>query len=383
METPFIERLRTVLDTHASGGLVAIYVDPFDCDAFEAGAVKHVGSDLLVIEAVGSNGDPEGLMYLPMCEVRRMAYGTKYLAGIEFLRDRWSEIAHRGAHCFAQGSVMADLTNARESGWVVQVHCRESNVWEGFVLAVSPGWVHLAVLVEEGELDGYLIVHLDEIERVEVGGPSQLAHEILFHHRLGIDREPSVGVNQTPIETCISGWHEGADIYRVLDRLRREHELAGVYRRGGEGAYRAGYVEMYDSSTLVLNCVAAGGHQDGVLRIELEAVFAVRWASEYLRRLAAMHEQPALLARAEHTTVRPESMLDCLTELADARTIATLRERDGHQITGRIAACGDGWVEVARMRGGRQDGVFLLQTALLLSVRTGGADELYEGFTLR
>jgi hypothetical protein len=383
MQTRFIERLRAVLDERASTGLVAIYVDPSDCDLFEAGAVRRVGNELLVIEAVGSNGDPEGMLYLPMREVRRMAYGTKYLDGIKFLRGRWAEIARRGEQRLALGSFRDDLAHAREAGWIVQVHCRESADWAGFVLAVGPRWVHMAVVVEEGELDGYLILDLDEIERVEVGGPSQLAHELLFRRRLGIEGEPLVGAPEASAETSFSGWHEEADIHAVLAQLRGEHTLAGVYRRGGEGGYRAGYIEMCDSSTLVLHCVAPGGHQDGVLRIDAEAVYGVRWNSEYLRALGDIYEQPALLAGTHDTIASGESLGRSLAELADAQTIVTISERDGHQITGRIVEVGRDWLEVARLRGGRQDGVFLLQTALLLSIRTGGVDEMYEEFCAR
>ena len=179
------DTLRRCLD---SGDLVEVYDDDRDLDRFIVGKVESVTRDGYGLLAVGPHGDFDGRQIGRIEDVIRVATGSSYLSALRLLHDARGTMDSQPAD--SAGYAPLDLNNAlrfaQDKRIVVSLVDGDHIPIVGLVNDFGKDYVEIRELRKDGEEDGLITVHLDDIIRIDAGGRTEQARSFLHRVRMGL-----------------------------------------------------------------------------------------------------------------------------------------------------------------------------------------------------
>jgi len=191
-----VDRFREILKRYINRDeLVEIYEDSTDEDKFEVGFVINVTEDSYTLDTIDPIGRYSGVFFGDLSDIIRIAAGTQYLAGMELLvqhqlrsHDASSWKGPRdNSHRFPMFSSTLEVASyARENRMLVQMVDGAKGVFFGFVKNVSAEHIELLEVNRLGIEDGLQFLALDDIARIDFGGPHEDARAFLHRVRMGL-----------------------------------------------------------------------------------------------------------------------------------------------------------------------------------------------------
>ncbi|HLO98815.1 MAG TPA: hypothetical protein VK171_09500 [Fimbriimonas sp.] len=183
-----VDRFREVLARYAGKQeLVEIFEDEEETDIPEVGMVLSVSEDYYSLSKVDAQGRPDGSYVGLIEDIRRIGVGTQYLAAIELLYQR-----HKSATLLPYAdepkptfdSMLEVLEFAQVTRQVVCVLTDE--LFFGFVGNFTSEHVEIREVNKSGIEDGIQFLDLDQVVRIDFGGPAEEARRFLHQVRLGL-----------------------------------------------------------------------------------------------------------------------------------------------------------------------------------------------------
>lgn len=191
-----IDRFREILKRYLNRDeLVEIYEDSSDEDKFEVGFVVNVTEDTYTLDTIDPIGRYNGVYIGDLNDVIRIAAGTQYLAGMELLvqhqlrateNSGWKGPRESSNRFPTFSSTFEVATYARENRMLVQMMDGAKGVFFGFVKSVSAEHIELLEVNRLGIEDGLQFLALDDIARIDFGGPHEDARAFLHRVRMGL-----------------------------------------------------------------------------------------------------------------------------------------------------------------------------------------------------
>lgn len=183
-----VDRFREILSRYVGKTeLVEIFEDDDEQDKFEVGMVLSVSEDYYSLSVVDTKGRPDG-SYIGMIEdIRRIGVGTQYLAAIELLHQRnksgtllqWTDETRP-----TFDNIQDLLDYAMRTRSLVSI--KTSEWFYGFVQHYTGDHVEIREVNKTGIEDGIQFIDLEEVVRVDYGGPTEEARRFLHQVRLGL-----------------------------------------------------------------------------------------------------------------------------------------------------------------------------------------------------
>ena len=179
------DTLRRCMD---EGDLVEVYDDDRDLDRFIVGKVESVTREGYGLLSIGPHGDFDGRQIGRIEDIIRIATGSSYLSALRLLHDARGTMDGQPAD--SEGYTPLDLGNAlrfaREKRIVVSLVDGDHIPIIGFVNDFGKDYVEIRELRKDGEEDGLITVHLDDIIRIDAGGRTEQARAFLHRIRMGL-----------------------------------------------------------------------------------------------------------------------------------------------------------------------------------------------------
>lgn len=182
-----VDRFRDVLRQYVgTQELVEIYDDADDTDKFEVGFVLSVSEDYYSLALIDSKGRPNGSFVGQMEQIVRLAVSTQYLSAIKLLYERHRQLEMKlSAVVIGPFEHMLDLVRyACENKAMV---CVTADVeFFGFIKDYTRDHIELLEVNKSGIEDGIQYIDLEEVTRIDFGGPSEEARLFLHRVRMGL-----------------------------------------------------------------------------------------------------------------------------------------------------------------------------------------------------
>jgi hypothetical protein len=182
-----IDRFREVLKKYVgTQELVEVYEDSEDTDKFEVGFVLSVSEDHYSLALIDSKGRGNGSFVGQIESIVRLAVGTQYLAGIRLLHERKRQPERKNS-----GNDVGPFENMLE---LVRYSCENRLMvsvtadveFFGFIKNFTRDHIELLEVNKSGIEDGIHFIDLDEVSRIDFGGPSEEARLFLHQVRMGL-----------------------------------------------------------------------------------------------------------------------------------------------------------------------------------------------------
>jgi hypothetical protein len=185
----FNEKVRhTLRRCKEAGEMVEIYDDERNLDRFNVGLVESVTHDTYCMQSIGPHGDFDGRQVGRIEDVIRLATGSEYLFALKLLHEAHDRLAAELPS--PEGYYPLDLQNslrfAKDKKIVVSLVDPDHVQITGFVRDYGSDYVEIGEVRRDGQEDGLLIVHLDEIVRVDIGGRMEQARAFVHRVRMGL-----------------------------------------------------------------------------------------------------------------------------------------------------------------------------------------------------
>lgn len=186
----FNEKIRTTL-RHCldNGDMVEVYDDERNLDRFNVGLVESVTRETYCIQSIGPHGDFDGRQVGRIEDIIRLSTGSEYLAALKLLheaRDRLSMDVLPEPEGYMPMDLQNSLRFARDKRIVVSLVDPDHVQITGFVKDFGREFVEISELRRDGQEDGSIIVHLEEIVRVDIGGRMEQARAFVHRVRMGL-----------------------------------------------------------------------------------------------------------------------------------------------------------------------------------------------------
>lgn len=185
----FNEKIRqTLRSCKDRSDMVEVYDDERNLDRFNVGLVESVTLESYCIQSIGPQGDFDGRQVGRIEDIIRLSTGSEYLGALKLLheaRDRLSMDLPE-----PEGYLPMDLQNslrfARDKRIVVSLVDPDHVQITGFVRDYGHDFVEVCEVRRDGQEDGSIIVHLEEIVRVDIGGRMEQARAFVHRVRMGL-----------------------------------------------------------------------------------------------------------------------------------------------------------------------------------------------------
>ncbi len=185
----FNEKIRqTLRRSKESGDMVELYDDEQNLDRFNVGLVESVTHDSYCIQSIGPHGEPDGRQVGRIEDVIRLSTGTEYLMALKLLhqaRDRIT-VDLPQPDAYLPMDLQNSLRFARDKKIVVSLIDPDHVQITGFVRDFGKEFVEIAELRRDGQEDGSIVIHLDEVVRVDIGGRMEQARAFVHRVRMGL-----------------------------------------------------------------------------------------------------------------------------------------------------------------------------------------------------
>jgi hypothetical protein len=172
----------------ASKDMVEVYDDERNLDRFNVGMVDSVTHDAYCIQSIGPHGDFDGRQIGRIEDIIRLSTGSEYLSALKLLHEARDRITTTLPN--PDGYLPMDLQNslrfAKDKKIVVSLIDPDHLQITGFVKDFGEDFVEISEVRRDGQEDGSIIVHLEEIVRVDVGGRMEQARAFVHRVRMGL-----------------------------------------------------------------------------------------------------------------------------------------------------------------------------------------------------
>lgn len=182
-----LDRFREVLRQYVgTEELVEIYEDSDDTDKFEVGFVLAVSEDYYSLALIDAKGRPNGSFVGQFEEIVRLAVGTQYLTAIKLLHERQKQLEMNiKSPQIGPFEHLLDLIRFAYDHRMML--CVTADVeFYGFVKDYTSDHIELLEVNKSGIEDGTHFIDLDEVSRIDFGGPSEDARLFLHRVRMGL-----------------------------------------------------------------------------------------------------------------------------------------------------------------------------------------------------
>ena len=173
----------------ASGEMVEIYSDPEDVDRFNVGVVESVSHASYCIQSVDSYGAFDGRQVGRIDEIVRLVTGSEYLAALRLLHEGRNTVIQApvpSTEGYGEMDFETSLKFAQDHRLVVSLVDRDRTAIMGFITDFGREYVEVREVRRDGHEDGTIIIALDDISRIDVGGRTELARQFLHRVRMGL-----------------------------------------------------------------------------------------------------------------------------------------------------------------------------------------------------
>ena len=185
----FNEKIRqTLRAAKEAGDMVELYDDERNLDRFDVGLVESVTRDSYCILSVGLHGEIDGRQVGRIEDIIRLSTGSEYLATLKLLHQARNRLTPELLD--PEGYLPMDLQNslrfARDKKIIVSLVDPDHVPITGFVRDFGKDFVEIGEVRRDGQQDGSIVVHLDEIVRVDIGGRMEQARAFVHRVRMGL-----------------------------------------------------------------------------------------------------------------------------------------------------------------------------------------------------
>jgi len=173
-----------LIQAQERGELIQVFANPHNLDEFVIGFVRSVGPDTCTMEEIRYSGEEDGNNSFLIRDVIQIAEDTRLLRRVALLRERAAEIDEpeeldaEVSDCFVteleRALVRHEIVNCKIST------LRDFRHVSGFVREVRGGYVRIALITMEGDLDGLATIRINDIVSVYRNEKRQQA-AMLFH----------------------------------------------------------------------------------------------------------------------------------------------------------------------------------------------------------
>jgi hypothetical protein len=185
----FLDKIReTLRHCKDTGDLVEVYDDDRDLDHFIVGRVESVTHDAYALLSIGPHGDFDGRQIGRIEDIIRISTGSSYLSALRLLHEARGTMDSQPVD--STGYTPLDLNSAlrfaKDKRIVISLIDGDHIPIIGFVNDFGSDYVEIRELRKDGEEDGLITVHLDDIIRVDAGGRTEQARAFLHRVRMGL-----------------------------------------------------------------------------------------------------------------------------------------------------------------------------------------------------
>jgi hypothetical protein len=171
-----------------SGDMVEVYDDAENLDHFDVGVVESVTSDYYSLLSIGPYGDFDGRQVGRVEDVIRVAMGSEYLSALRLLHEARGTLD--AVPPSPEGYLPMDLINtlrfAKDKRIVVSLVDPDKQTLTGFVTDFGRDFVEVREVRRDGQEDGTIVLHIDEVVRIDVGGRTEQARAFVHRVRMGL-----------------------------------------------------------------------------------------------------------------------------------------------------------------------------------------------------
>ena len=185
----FVDKIRqTMRKCQEVGEMVEVYDDERNIDRFNVGLVESVTVDTYCLQGIGPHGDLDGRQVGRIEDVVRLSVGSEYLFALKLLHESRDRLKADlpGADGFLPFDLQNSLRFAKEKRIVVTLLDPDHEKITGFVRDFGRDFVEVCEVQRDGQEDGFLIIHLDEVVRIDIGGRMEQARAFVHRVRMGL-----------------------------------------------------------------------------------------------------------------------------------------------------------------------------------------------------
>ena len=169
----------------ASGAPIAIYSNEADPSEYDVGLIDSVSRNHVAYRAVSPKGDFDGERIVYVESIFRIDTGSSYLEKMRVLNENLTLAYSSPLESLAdEPDPESMLREAQRQGQVVSIVDRIGYGPKGFVREVGSDYVEVERLDLNGLPDGSVVVMLDMVERIVIGGRDEQALAFLYRFQV-------------------------------------------------------------------------------------------------------------------------------------------------------------------------------------------------------
>jgi hypothetical protein len=183
-----LDKYRAVLaGCRERADMAEVYTDEEDLDRFSVGYIESVSRESYTLTAVDPEGQLDGRQVGRLDAIVKLVVGSEYLAALKFLHEGKMTLEELRP---AAGDIPKDLRGGLEHAMrnriVVSLLDIDRVATTGFVTDVGHEFVEVHEIRRDGHADGFVILPVDDIFRVDIGGRAEQARHFLHRVRMGL-----------------------------------------------------------------------------------------------------------------------------------------------------------------------------------------------------
>lgn len=184
-----VDKLRQIL-LHCQdvGDLAGFSFGEDGPDGEPIGFVESVGLTTVCISAVNESGELDGKIICHLEDIERLAVGSRELNTARLLHENlWQAYGSGQEEHVTQfkAELPGSLAQARDKRLLVTVTDYDNNSTVGFVTDLGEDWLEIEAILADGTSDGFVVMGIDDILRVYIGGKREQAAAFVHQKRLG------------------------------------------------------------------------------------------------------------------------------------------------------------------------------------------------------
>lgn len=167
---------------------VEIYGDEQDLDRFDVGMVESVTVDHYCIQSIGTYGEVDARQIGRIEDIVRLSTGSEYLRALRLLHDARGKLSVDLPS--PEGYVPLDIYNslrfAKDLRVIVSVTDPDHVAITGLIRDFGREFLEITEVRRDGQEDGTMVMHIDEVVRVDIGGRVEQTRAFMHRVRMGL-----------------------------------------------------------------------------------------------------------------------------------------------------------------------------------------------------
>lgn len=263
----------------SSGALVLIHTND---GRIAVGAIRPSSSpaDPLVVDEVLADGSPRPGRCVRVEDIERLEWGTRYLAGIEMMRDAFDESFRVEPYVEARTADEQSRLVARAMETDHLVHVA---LWPG-----SGGWLSGRIVASSETL---LVLHLLDEDALELDGHGAVVREHI--ETIALDQKSRARTHVLERRGAFTGRTRATTLGELLDGYARRGQLVSVHDDDPDVCFPSFVTACDPDGETLLATVDLAGRPDGDYSVLTSSIVFVEWGTRYLASLEALRSVAA------------------------------------------------------------------------------------------